>query len=164
MKRFILIALALASATALLAPGDALAARGKKGKAGSFMRTYLQCDKAKERARKLDAGELICEDRVSLHFCPIYDGLPKDVQESLELEVYCNFIAGQRKGDPAGDAEIISTANAAGCFHGDETRAKLLDKYQGNAEVLDALQNFTKSLLENETQCLPKPAADTPKE
>ncbi len=119
----------------------------------SFLSTYLQCKKSNLSATPSDLEKLSCEERVSVHFCAMLQKAPEDVQNSLSLEVYCNVLAEQHGGNAAQDAEVISTANEAGCYQGGDVRAALLEKYKSNDEVIDTLQNFTKSLLANEETC-----------
>lgn len=126
-----------------------------------FIPQYLGCKETRADTKGKKESEQTCEQQVALQYCSIFDKLPKDVKESLSLEVYCNFIAGEQNGDATHDAKILSTATAVGCFEGNSRRDELARKYSHNKDVSDALDNFTRMLMVNEAACEQK-AKDAP--
>lgn len=131
-----------------------------------FVPQYLGCKEVRQATKGKKESEKTCQQKVALQYCSIFDKLPKDVKSSLSLELYCNFIAGEQNGDATHDAKILSTATAVGCFEGSEAREKLAHKYARRADVSDALDNFTRMLMVNETACeqAAKEEAEKPKE
>lgn len=121
--------------------------------AANYLRTYLQCNRAAALAKGGDINSLPCFDRISVRYCEEFNRLPADVQQSIALEVYCNFIASEQTGDAANDTAVMQTASAAGCFQGDHIRRTVRVKHRGDANVEDALQHYTKGLMENEAIC-----------
>lgn len=144
-KFLTVIAVALA-----LTPAAAFA---KSIKNTPFVHFYLDCEKSKAEALNQDLKQLPCVQKVAVHYCSIYDALPKDVQTSLSLELYCNFVASEQNGDAERDARLMEAVEAAGCFKGTEARQALFKKHAESPDELDALQNFTAKLVEQEAAC-----------
>lgn len=149
----------LAITALLMLPHAAMAQKAKEKElpagmgSAAFLQTYLHCDKLKDPdfVKSLDKQD--CRQKVNLQFCSLLKELPVDVQQNISLEVYCNFLGGEQSRDKETDTRIMESARDAGCFAGHEPRLALYKKYKENADVQDALQNYTKSLLANEALC-----------
>lgn len=139
--------------TALVLAFSPMAASAKTINDKPFVHFYLDCEGNRAEAMNKALKDLPCVQKVAVHYCSIYDGLPKDVQTSLSLELYCNFVAGEQNGDAEHDAKLMEAVEKAGCFKGTEDRKKLAAKYEKSPDELDALQNFTTKLMEQEAAC-----------
>lgn len=163
MKITALLLVAATLATpAFAAPHSAKKLSKTRPGANWLINDYMNCKQVKKTALEKQRADMTCDEKSSLHFCSILEPLPKDVQNNIALELYCNFLAGEHPENSAQDVDITKAAEKAGCFEGGDVRATLNEKYKDNTDALDALENFTGAFFDAEDNCYKPDSAPAP--
>ena len=105
-----------------------------------FWKTYLQCGPARQAAKRNSPELLTCEQKVSLKHCEWAESLSDPVQKKIELDLACDYMAGEMKGDKSEhDKEVMMSFKLAGCFELSGKTVEMAREYWGKENDLRAL-------------------------
>lgn len=111
----------------------------------SFAEQYMSCS-------SYDAAT--CEGKASQKFCQEYNLLPPDIREKIDMDMQCNFLAGEISGDAEQDAKTNEAINSLGCPANDADSLSLLRENWGKEPIMHALLFFATDYMAAADACL----------
>lgn len=120
-----------------------------------FTKKYLKCDEAQKKSVGKSSEQLSCDTKISLKYCAQFDRLSPDVQKKLDMELGCNFLAGEIRGDNSPfDKKTIDSMREMGCLGNDTRTVEMLRQYWGKETDMRGLLFFSRDYMDAEAECV----------